>query len=80
MAKHPSSVETTVLEGVTHIELGYPVGAEFDLTDGEVALRFNKGFNVTLAMIGEKLVIITTEPDKVPESKQASYVPRHRTH
>jgi hypothetical protein len=33
MAKHPSSVETTVLEGVTHIELGYPVGAEFDLTD-----------------------------------------------
>jgi len=80
MTEHPGRIETTVLEGITNVELWYPIGTELDLADGKVTFRFDKCRHVALTVIGEQLVVIPAKSDEVPESKQASYVPRHRTH
>ena len=68
-----------MLEGVTHIELWDIPGPKLDLGNGKVRVRVPHGCDVTLHVIGEKLVIIATEPNKLPESKEGAYVPRHRS-
>lgn len=79
MTHDPGRIETAVLEGISAIELRDATGAELDLTNGEMRVRLPHCGNVTFHVIGEKLVIITTEANKLPESKEGAYVPRHRS-
>lgn len=79
MTHDTSRVKMSVLEGVTNVELRYPVGSELDLADGKVGLCFDHRLDVTFYVIGKQLIVIATEADKLPESEKAAYVPRHRT-
>jgi len=79
VTEDPSSIKTAVLKGVTYIELWNTTGTKFDLGNRKVALRFNEGMYVTLAMKGEKLVIVAKKAYEVPQSKQATDVPGDST-
>lgn len=79
VAEDPGGVESPMLERITNMELSYPPSAKLDLGHGKVTLRFDQSIYVSAGMLGEKLIIIATETNEVPESKQATDVPRDST-
>ena len=64
-----------MLEGITHVELRYPVSTKLNLRDGEHGIVLPHGCDVTFYVVGEHLIVIANEPDEVTESQQATDVP-----
>ena len=79
VTEDPSSIQPPMLERITNIELSYPPSTKLDLGNGKVALRFDQSIYVSAGMLGEKLIIIATETNEVPQSKQATDVPGDST-
>jgi len=68
-----------MFESITYVELWDVPGPELDLGDGKKRFILPKGMDVTIHVIGEKLVIIPAKANELAESEQATYVPRHRS-